>query len=170
LVIKLRILSSLTLAGISLVNKSIGLELLCDNILKHHQKGRNNKMLRFFVGLLLASFLAGCTNPQAEATDPLISIELTEIVDKSTQRPITETTITLRWETSDGEVLDEQVYTNQFSLTTTLLADGDQRLWVKVEANGYIPWENAIRMKLNSSKPFSIKVEMESRKSTQGEL
>jgi hypothetical protein len=119
---------------------------------------------------LLTSLLASCTNQPVEATAPLVTIELTEIVDKSTQQPITENTITFRWETSDGEVLDEQVFTNQSSLTTTLLADGDMRLWVKVEAPGYWFWEEAIRMKLNSNKPLSIKVEMESWKSTQGEL
>jgi hypothetical protein len=120
--------------------------------------------------ILLLFLLAGCTNTPAEATAPLITIELTEIVNKSTQRPLTENTITLRWETSDGEILDEQVYTNQSSLSTTLLADGDKRLWVKVEAAGYWLWEEAIRMKLNSNKPLSIKVEMESRKSIQEEL
>jgi hypothetical protein len=110
---------------------------------------------------LVLFLLASCTNSQADATAPLVTIELTEIVDKSTKQPITENTITLRWETSDGLVLDEQVYTNQSSLSTTLLADGDQRLWVKVEARGYKPCENAIRTKLNSSKPLYIDVKME---------
>jgi hypothetical protein len=110
---------------------------------------------------LVLFLLASCSNSQAEATAPLVSIELTEIVDKSTQRPITENTITLRWETSDGEVLETQEYINQSRLSTTLPADGDTRLWVIVEAVGYKPWENAIRMKLNSDKPLSIKVQME---------
>jgi hypothetical protein len=86
---------------------------------------------------------------------------LTEIVDKSKHRPITENTITLRWETSDGEVLDTQEYKSQSSLPTTLTADGTTRLWLIVEAVGYKPWENAIRMKLNDNKPLYIEVEME---------
>jgi hypothetical protein len=53
------------------------------------------------------------------------------------------------------------VYINQSSLSTTLLADGTTRLWVIVEAVGYKPWENAIRMKLNDNKPLYIEVEME---------
>jgi hypothetical protein len=42
-----------------------------------------------------------------------------------------------------------------------LSADGDTRLWIKVEAAGYKPWAIAIRMKLNDDKPLYIKVEME---------
>ena len=117
-------------------------------------------LLRLTICLLLIQ-LTSCFNSQAEATAPLVTIELTEIVDKITQHPITENTITLRWETSNGEVLDMQEYKNQSSLATKLTADGDTRLWVKVEAKGYKPWENAIRMKLNSDKPLYIKVEME---------
>jgi hypothetical protein len=89
-------------------------------------------------------------------------------VDKSTQRPITENTITLRWETSDGEVLDTQEYKNQSSPITTLTANGGTRLWVKVVVAGYKPWENAIRMRLNSDKPLYIKVEMERWDAIQG--
>jgi hypothetical protein len=55
--------------------------------------------------ILVLSLLAGCSNTQPEATGPTVTIELTKIVDKSTQRLISENTITLRWETSDGEVL-----------------------------------------------------------------
>jgi spore coat protein CotH len=114
------------------------------------------------IGLVLVlPLLAGCSNSQFEATVPTVTIELTEIVDKTTQSPITENTITLRWESSDGDVLDTQEYSNQSSLSTSLLADGDKRLWVKVEAKGYQPWENAIRMKMNSDKPLYIKVEKE---------
>jgi hypothetical protein len=63
--------------------------------------------------------------------------------------------------TSDGEVLNTEEYKNQSSLSTTLPADGTTRLWVIVEAVGYKPWENAIRMKLSDNKPLYIKVEME---------
>jgi hypothetical protein len=123
--------------------------------------------LSIFLVLTLAP-LASCANQLSDATAPLVTIELTEIIDKSTQQPIIENTITLRWETSDGEVLDEQVYTNQSSFSTTLLADGDMRLWVKVEAPGYMRWEKAIRMKLNSIKPLYIDVKMERREGMQG--
>jgi hypothetical protein len=34
-------------------------------------------------------------------------------------------------------------------------------MWIKVEAPGYKPWENAIRMKLNTNKPLYIDVKME---------
>jgi hypothetical protein len=111
--------------------------------------------------VFIVFILAGCTNSQDEAIAPMVTIELTEIVDKSTQRPITGNTITLRWETSNGEVLNTQEYKNQSSLSTTLPADGATRLWVIVEAKGYKPWENAIRIKLTDNKPLHIKVEME---------
>jgi hypothetical protein len=130
-------------------------------------------LLRSYVCLticlvLILPLLASCSNTQVEAISPQVTIELTEIVDKSTQRPIAENTITLRWETSEGEVLDTQEYRNQSSLTTMLSADGDTRLWVKVEAAGYKAWENAIRMKLNDEKPLYIKVEMERWDAIQG--
>jgi hypothetical protein len=111
--------------------------------------------------VLMLAPLASCDNQLPDATGPLVTIELTEIVDKSTQRPITENIITLRWETSDGEVLDTQEYKSQSSLSTTLPADGDTRLWIIVEAVGYKPWENVIRMKLNDNKPLYIDVEKE---------
>jgi hypothetical protein len=62
----------------------------------------------FWLTICLVLFLplqAGCSTTQVEATAPTDTIQLTEIIDKSTQSPITENTITLRWETSDGEVL-----------------------------------------------------------------
>ena len=118
--------------------------------------------------ILILFLLTGCSNTQSETQGLRVTIELTEIVDKSTQRPINENTITLRWEASNGEVLDTQEYSNQSSLTTTLTADGEIRLWVKVEAKGYKVWENAIRMKMNSDKPLYIKVEMERWDAIQG--
>jgi hypothetical protein len=78
--------------------------------------------------ILILFLQTSCSNSRPETQVPQVTIELTEIVDKSTQRPIADNTITLRWETTDGEVLDEQVYTNQSSLSTTLAADGDTRL------------------------------------------
>jgi hypothetical protein len=74
--------------------------------------------------------LTGCSKSQIEATASIVTIQLTEIVDKSTHQPITENTITLRWGTSDGEVVDEQDFGDQSSILTTLAADGDELLWV----------------------------------------
>jgi len=47
-------------------------------------------------------------------------------------------------------------------------ADGSVRLFVMVEAPGYEKWENAIRMKINSTKPVSFPVEMERMAGLQG--
>jgi hypothetical protein len=47
-------------------------------------------------------------------------------------------------------------------------ADGSVRLFVIVEAPGYEKWENAIRMKFNSTKPISFPVEMERMAGLQG--
>jgi hypothetical protein len=52
--------------------------------------------------LLSLALQSGCSNQPAEATAPLVIVELTQIVDKTSRQPITENTITLRWETSDG--------------------------------------------------------------------
>jgi hypothetical protein len=57
-------------------------------------------------------------------------------------------------------VIEEEIYTNQVSLQTSIPTVGNTRLGIIVEAPGYKPWENAIRMKLNEDKPLYIKVEM----------
>jgi hypothetical protein len=59
-------------------------------------------LLRSFLWLTIfptffLPFLDGCSNQQADAIAHLVTIELTEIVNKFTQRPITENTITLGW-------------------------------------------------------------------------
>ena len=114
---------------------------------------------------LLSSFSELQSNP---TTIPQATVELTEIVDKATQLPISENIITLRWETSNGEVIEEEIYTNQASLQTSIPADGNTRLWIMVESQGYKPWENAIRLKLNEDKPLYIKVEMVRQTELQG--
>jgi hypothetical protein len=65
-------------------------------------------------------------------------------------------------------MIEEEIYTNQFSLQTSIPADGDTRLWIMVKAPGYRPWENAIRMKWNEDKPLYIKVQMERKVDMQG--
>ena len=49
-----------------------------------------------------------------------------------------------------------------------IIADGSVRLFVIVEVPGYEKWENAIRMKFNSTKPISFPVEMERMAGLQG--
>lgn len=50
-----------------------------------------------------------------------------EIVDMTTNLPISYNTITLKLGTSDGQVLDTQEYRNQSRMATRLSADGDTR-------------------------------------------
>lgn len=132
---------------------------------------QNKVVINLIIICTISVFLIGCTtkakvdvvqNPfEATAETVQATIVITKIVDKATQQPIDTNTITLRWETPTGEVINTETYRNKSRLTTTMPADGSVRLFVIVEASGYVKWENAIRIKLNSSKPFSFPVEME---------
>jgi len=118
------------------------------------------------VCLQSAFLVGGPTHATIEAVHATINI--TKIVDKATQRPIKSNVVTLRWETPEGKVTKTDTYRNQSQFSTTMPADGSVRLFVIVEAPGYVKWENAIRMKFNSTKPVSCPVEMERMKNMQG--
>ena len=114
------------------------------------------------VDIVLSSLLpAGATNAQTTENVPQASIHLEQITDKESQQPIENNTITLRWETPDGEIINTEQYINQESLSKVMLADGRMKLFTKVEAPGYIPWENAMRMYWAEDKPVYISAEME---------
>lgn len=120
----------------------------------------HNQAAVCIIVFLLSVLLAGCaTKAPTEVVQATIIV--TKIVDKNTQRPINSNIITLRWETPEGKVIKTETHRNQSRLSTTMPADGSVRLFVIVEAPGYEKWENAIRMKFNSTKPISFPVEME---------
>ena len=122
--------------------------------------GRRGLILGLVLLLCLGTVgVAGCTKQNNNAPQATVMIE--SIVDKATHQPITDNTVTFRWETATGKVITTEKYEDQSNLSTTLLADGRTRLWVTVEAPGYKTWENAIRLKLNADKPLRITVEME---------
>ena len=113
------------------------------------------------LGFIILLFLFGCMHPPENPNEPVITIELTQIIDEATQKPIPNNTITLQWETEDGEIIDKQEYFNKQTLTTSTPADGKTRSLIIVTAPGYQPWENAIRVKLNENRPIEITVNNE---------
>jgi hypothetical protein len=122
---------------------------------------------RLIFVVLVFVILFGCS--QKTKNDAIqATITITNIVDKATQRPINSNVVTLRWETPKGKVIKTETYRNQSQLTTTMPADVSVRLFIAVEAPGYVKWENAYRMKFNTSKPVSFPVEMERVKGMQG--
>ena len=94
---------------------------------------------------LSVAILARSTKQNNNAPQATVVIE--SIVDKTTRQPITNNTVTLRWETVAGELIATEKYEDQTTLSTTPLADDRTKLWVTVEARGYKSWENAIRLK-----------------------
>jgi hypothetical protein len=103
--------------------------------------------------------LAGCAS-QPPDNGPIAKVTITKIINKTTGEPVTASVITLRWEGPDGKTIRTEHYQNIDTLTTTLAADGQTRLWVRVEAPGYHTWEIAIRSKLNNNKPMTFPVEL----------
>ena len=99
---------------------------------------------------------------------PQATIEITEIVDKTTLQPITHNTITLHWENVQGEMLDTKVLHDQTDLVTTLPADGKASLKITIEAPGYKTWSNVFQMKLEKDQTLSTPVEMQKQAGTQG--
>ena len=125
--------------------------------------------IRLIIALTpFAVVLFGC-NPVPNTTSAHVAtIKLTEIVDKSSRKPIDNNTITLRWETPDGNPIKLEQYSGKSNLSTTLTADGSVRLFVIVDAPGYITWSSAYRMNLEADKPLYITVEMERENRIQG--
>ena len=103
--------------------------------------------------------LVGSASPTPDV-GPTAKVTITKIINKMTGESVTDSVITLRWEGPDGETLRTEHYQNIDTLTTTVAADGQSRLWVRVEAAGFHPWEIAIRLKLNENKPVTFPVEM----------
>lgn len=114
--------------------------------------------------------LGGCARVTATTIKDVVlgTVEISEIIDKATGRPIAVNNITLTWKSDNGRVLDKQEYKDRASLRTTIPADGKTRLWITVTSPGYKSWSNAIRMKLNNDKTLYISVEMEQQVGIQG--
>jgi starvation-inducible outer membrane lipoprotein len=118
--------------------------------------------------LLLALFAAACKKlPTPLPETPQATIEISEIVDKTSLEPIAHNTITLRWETSAGKLIETQEFQDQPNLVTTLPADGTTRLIITIEAQGYATWSNNFQMKLEKDQTLSTPVELQRKANTQ---
>jgi hypothetical protein len=105
------------------------------------------KILFIFWIALYSLIFTDCSNTQTNENIPQATISLEKIIDKETQQPIENNIITLKLETPEGEIINTKQYQDQVRLSKVMLADGSVRLFIKVEAPVYIPWENALRMK-----------------------
>ena len=111
--------------------------------------------------VLSCAILTSCANTQTDENVPQATIHIEKIIDKESREPLKNNTITLRWETPEGEIIKTEQYKYQESFSIALPADGSVRLFIAVDAPGYRTWGNALRMNLNSDRPIYITVEME---------
>jgi len=119
--------------------------------------------------LLLTLFATACKQLPTPLPDtPQATIEITEIVDKTTLQPITQNTITLHWENVQGEQLEDKVLQDQSDLVTILPADGKASLKITIEAPGYETWSNVFQMKLEKDQTLSTPVELQKQTGAQG--
>lgn len=119
--------------------------------------------------LLLTLFASACKQLPTPLPDtPQATIEITEIIDKTTLEPILHNTITLDWENVQGEQLETKVLQDQSDLVTILPADGKASLRITIEAPGYKTWSNVFQMKLEKDQTLSTPVEMQKQVGAQG--
>jgi hypothetical protein len=126
----------------------------------------NSKYAICFV--LFCAILFGCVNTLTYENVPQATIHLEKIIDKESQQPIENNTITLRLETPDGGIINTEHYQDQESFTTVMPSDGSVRLFIEVDSPGYKTWRNALRMNWNEDKPVYITVEMEREEGLEG--
>jgi hypothetical protein len=113
-------------------------------------------------------FAPACSSlPTPTPSTPQATIEITEIVDKTTLQPISHNKISLRWENVQGKLLETKELQDQTDLVTTLPADGKTFLTITVESPGYVTWTNRFRMKLDKDKRLSTPVEMSKKADSQ---
>ena len=122
----------------------------------------------FFWIILSCVILTSCANTQTDENVPQATIHIEKIIDKESREPLKNNTITLRWETPEGEIIKTEQYEDQESFSIALPADGSVRLFIAVDAPGYRTWGNALRMNWNEDKPVYITVEMEFEEGLQG--
>ena len=118
--------------------------------------------------ILTCVILSSCANTQTDENSPQATIHLEKIIDKESREPLKNNTITLRWETPEGEIIKTEQYEDQESFSIALPADGSVRLFIAVDAPGYRTWGNALRMNWANDRPVYITVEMEAEEGLQG--
>ena len=118
--------------------------------------------------ILTCVILSSCANTQTDENSPQATIHLEKIIDKESREPLKNNTITLRWETPEGEIIKTEQYEDQESFSIALPADGSVRLFIAVDAPGYRTWGNALRMNWADDRPVYITVEMELEEGSQG--
>ena len=118
--------------------------------------------------VLSCAILTSCANPQTDENVPQATIHIEKIIDKESREPLKNNTITLRWETPEGEIIKTEQYKNQVSFSTVMPSDGSVRLFIEVDIPGYKTWGNALRMNWVEDRPVYITVEMELEEGSQG--
>ena len=122
----------------------------------------------FFWIVLSCVIQTSCTDPQMEKNVPQATIHLEKIIYKESREPLKNNTITLKWETLEGEIIKTELYEDRDSFSIALPADGSVRLFIPVDAPGYRTWGNALRMNWANDRPVYITVEMELDEGSQG--
>ena len=128
---------------------------------------KHEVFLLLFIGLSWV-ILTSCANTQTDENGPQATIHIEKIIDKESREPLKNNTITLRWETPEGEIINTEQYKDQESFSIALPADGSVRLFIAVDAPGYRTWGNALRMNWADDRPVYITVEMELEEGLQG--
>ena len=129
----------------------------------------NQHAFLLIIFFLLALLVPACKElPTPLPENPQATIEISEIVDKTSLKPIAHNRITLRWETSAGKLIETQEFQDQTNLVTTLPADGKTRLIITIEAQGYTTWSNNFQMILEKDQTLSTPVEMQKKADAQG--
>ena len=129
---------------------------------------RKQEVFLFLYIVLTCVIISSCANPQTDENVPQATVHIEKIIDKESGEPLTNNTITLRWETPDGEIIKTEQYEDQESFSIALPADGSVRLFIAVDAPGYKTWGNALRMNWEKDRPVYITVEMELEEGLQG--
>ena len=109
--------------------------------------------------IFFALILSSCSDSTPTET-PTIKVIITDVVDKAAGTHLDDFTLTFRKETPDGVVLSSEECTDIVNMSTTIPADGSVRVFVVVEAPGYIRYSTAIRGKYYSDKFVEFLVEM----------
>ena len=119
----------------------------------------NRTLILLAFTIFIALILSSCSeNTPTEV--PTITVQITDVVDKATGGHLDDFNVTFRKETPDGVVLSSEEYTDTIDVSAIIPADGSVRLFIVVDAPGYVKYSTAMRGKYNTDKFVEILVEM----------
>lgn len=94
----------------------------------------------------LSSLVTSCALPPATPTPPVAMLYLLEVRDKETGLAIPRNEMIIRRETPEGELISETTFQNQTRFAIQIPADGSQRVFIEIKAEGYQPWQDNFRV------------------------